>query len=166
MDIESITIKKEPPISADALRLIAELDELQQSLYPPEACHMTDPNDLMGQRDYFLVARHDQEPLGCAGLKYLADENALEVKRMFVRPAARGSGLAKEMLERLESEAIRQKVCCLLLETGHEQPAAVRLYQKSGFRERGPYASYPEHPMSLFMQKDLPKGDSAKPVIE
>jgi putative acetyltransferase len=69
-----------------------------------------------------------------------------EIKRMFVRPAARGRGIARLLLARLEVEARARGFRLLRLETGSLQPDARGLYERAGYRPIpcfGPYAGAP-----------------------
>lgn len=52
---------------------------------------------LLGPRGRLLVARVDREPVGVGAFKP-ADDTTTEIKRMFVRPAARGSGVGSALL--------------------------------------------------------------------
>ena len=89
----------------------------------------------------FYVAFNDQgEPLGCGGLRPLNDSEG-EVKRMFVTPSSRGTGTAAAILERLETSARDRGWIRLLLETGDQQPDAIRFYTREGY-ERVPNFGY------------------------
>ena len=78
-----------------------------------------------------------------------------ELKRMYVSPRARGQGVAKKLLARLESEAIGAGCQWLNLETGPYQPEALALYASTGYARRGPFGDYKSDPLSVFMQKHL-----------
>jgi putative acetyltransferase len=78
-----------------------------------------------------------------------------EVKRMYVRPAFRGLGLAKLMLEHLASYARENGVNLLRLETGIHQRDAIALYENWGFKSIGPFGEYEEDPLSLFYEKKI-----------
>ena len=41
------------------------------------------------------------------------------------------------------------------LKTGVSQPDAILLYEKAGYRRRGPFGSYSEGPLNFFMEKAL-----------
>jgi putative acetyltransferase len=73
---------------------------------------------------------------------------------MFVVPEARGRGIGRAILETIEA-ALRGRVTTLRLETGIKQDAAIRLYENAGFRRRGPFGSYRDDPLSVFMEKPL-----------
>jgi ribosomal protein S18 acetylase RimI-like enzyme len=78
-----------------------------------------------------------------------------EIKRMYVRPAFRGLGLGKLMLEHLADHARRRGVHVLRLETGIHQVEAIRLYQRFGFERIRPFGPYREDPLSLCFEKHL-----------
>ncbi|MCW2600469.1 MAG: family N-acetyltransferase [Frankiales bacterium] len=95
----------------------------------------------------FLVARDAQSgrPLGCGALRRLDDTSA-EVKRMYVVTEARGTGVATALLRSLEHRAAAQGWRMLRLETGTEQPEAMRFYEREGYApidNFGPYAGSP-----------------------
>ena len=81
---------------------------------------------------------------------------------MFIRPRYRGLGLAKKMLEHLESYAREKDVKILRLETGIAQSEAIGLYERMGYQQIPPFGAYREDPLSLFYEKwigeSLPTG--------
>jgi putative acetyltransferase len=52
-------------------------------------------------------------------------------------------------------EALRGRATVLRLETGTRQPAAIALYERAGFRRRGPFGSYRDDPLSVYMEKPI-----------
>ena len=76
---------------------------------------------------------------------------------MFVLPEALGRGIGRAILAAIEA-ALPAHVAALRLETGVKQEAAVRLYEAAGFRRRGPFGSYRDDPLSIFMEKPLRSG--------
>ena len=58
----------------------------------------------------------------------------VEVKRMFVRNDHRRRGFAKRMLAALEEVALRLGYRTIRLETGVNQPEAIGLYERAGYR--------------------------------
>ncbi len=106
----------------------------------------------------FFLARLDGLAAGCGGLAVFDDY--AEVKRMYTRPAARGRGVAKALLRRIEGEARGANKSVLRLETGTYQQEAVGLYERMGFRLRDPFSPYAMMPAcnietSLFFEKAL-----------
>ncbi|QEE60452.1 GNAT family N-acetyltransferase [Salinibacterium sp. dk2585] len=90
----------------------------------------------------FVVAYTDGMPAGCGGLRAVADDE-FEVKRMYVTPAHRGTGVSTAVLAALEGIARDRGVRRLVLETGDRLPAAIRFYEREGYsriENFGPYA--------------------------
>lgn len=150
-----ITIEEERPDSADALRLLTELDaDLHRHPYPAESRHAFSVERLVREDVVFFVTRCGGEPAGCGGVKLFGAEYG-EVKRMYVRPAFRGLGLGKVMLDRLAEYAHARGAGVLRLETGIYQTEAVGLYERYGFRRRPPFGEYREDPLSVYFEKSL-----------
>jgi putative acetyltransferase len=83
-----------------------------------------------------------------------------EVKRMYVRPRARGRDVAQRILARLEDEARARGATRLVLETGDVQHAALRFYGRAGFTRCaafGRYATMPRRAIerSVFLEKSI-----------
>ena len=74
---------------------------------------------------------------------------------MYVRPQFRGLGLAKLMLDHLETYARERGVGLLRLETGIYQSEAIGLYERMGFRSIPPFGEYREDPLSRFYEKQI-----------
>ena len=93
----------------------------------------------------FLVAyeRSTGQPLGCGGLRHL-DPTTAEVKRVYVLPYARGSGVATAILGALEARAKQMGYAVLTAEAGSAQPDGRRFYETGGYKvvpNFGPYLS-------------------------
>ena len=149
-----LTITRESPESADARALIAELDALLEPLYPKTSRHGYSVDKLVAEGVIFFVLRVDGTAAGCGGIKLFGDEYA-EVKRMYVRPEYRGMGLAKQMLEHLESHTRAQNINILRLETGIHQKQAIALYEQFGFQRIPPFGNYFEDPLSRCYEKRI-----------
>lgn len=152
-----IRIQLESPDQPEILQLIAELDAYQRTLYPPESIYALDLAGLMAPQVRFAVARTaektDGGALGCGAVLLGAEHG--ELKRMFVHPSARGQGLARRLLDRLEAEARAAGCAFMRLETGPYQTEALALYAACGYQRRGPFGDYPDDPYSVFMEKAL-----------
>lgn len=79
---------------------------------------------------------------------------------MYVRDGVRGSGVAPALLRRIEAAARDDGLAWLRLETGTNQAAALRFYQREGFRVCGAFGDYRAMPpqaiaTSVFMEKRL-----------
>lgn len=89
------------------------------------------PN-LLGPRGRLLLATLGGEPAGVGALKP-SDATSVEVKRMYVRPGARGRGLGRALLERLVADARAEGYRVARLETMPFMREAVALYRSVGF---------------------------------
>jgi putative acetyltransferase len=144
----------ERPDQPDVRRLVDELDAYQKPLYPPESHHGIDIDALMQPNVVFAVARDDAgAAIGC-GAVVLGDAWG-ELKRMYVRPAQRGGGVARALLSFLEARALERGCTLLRLETGVSQPEALAFYARAGYARRGPFGDYTDDPLSVFMEKTL-----------
>ncbi len=92
--------------------------------------------------------------VGCGAIKQY-DETAIEIKRMYVREEFRGQGVAVRILKELETWAAELGFEFALLETGYNQPEAVRLYQKTGYLAIENYGQYENVENSICMKKQL-----------
>ncbi|WP_250003091.1 GNAT family N-acetyltransferase [Actinoplanes sp. M2I2] len=105
--------------------------------------------------DLFLVALGpDGAALGCGALRRLDDRSA-EIKRMYVLPDLRGKGIATAVLRALESAAVTRGWTTLRLETGTEQPEAIRFYEREGYREIPLYGPYVGSEISRCYERTL-----------
>jgi putative acetyltransferase len=100
-----------------------------------------------------VVYQHD-EPVGCGAIKAF-DANQMEVKRMFVQPAHRGTGVAPAVLAELEGWARELGYAACVLETGKKQPEAIRLYEKSGYAHTANYGQYVGVENSVCLRKEI-----------
>jgi putative acetyltransferase len=143
--------------------LLDALDRYLASLYAAEDNHILDAAALKAPEVDFLVAQRQGRVVGCGATRRMPGEPGTgdaafgEIKRMMVDPAQRGHGVATALLQALEQRLAERGVALALLETGRDQHAAVRLYERHGYRRRGPFAGYPDNGLSLFYEKALPR---------
>ncbi|MFI5834839.1 GNAT family N-acetyltransferase [Micromonospora sp. NPDC051300] len=104
---------------------------------------------------HYLAAVVGGRAVGCGGLQAL-DTDTGELKRMYVRPAFRGRGIARQLLLALEELAFRQGHRTVCLETGTYLPAAIGLYRSAGYRPVPVYGEYVDNPYSVCFAKRLP----------
>ena len=112
------------------------------------------PHNKLKYIDTVLTAYLDDVPVGCGAFKAFND-TSVEVKRMFVKPDARGNGIAKLVLKELELWAAEKGFIYTTLETGKKNPEAVNLYQKQGYHLIDNYGPYIGMDNSICMQKTL-----------
>jgi GNAT superfamily N-acetyltransferase len=145
-----IEIRTVPSDAPEALALVAamveEVSELYGRIDVPEAPSATPEDFSAGRGGSFLVVWEDAVAVAGGGLKRLDDE-ACEIKRMFVVPSARGRGHASRLLKGLEDEARRLGYRLARLDTGEHQPQAQAMYERAGYAPIGnfnanPFASF------------------------
>lgn len=115
----------------------AELSALPGKYAPPEG------------RLYLAFADHS--PAGCIALRPL-DASICEMKRLWVRPEFRGTGLGRKLCERVLQDARAIGYHAMRLDTiGATMAPAVALYRSLGFVEVAPYYDNPV-PGALFLE--------------
>ena len=154
----TITVEPVPAPTREVEELLTELDEILGAAYAPEQRHAVSIDRLFQPDIRFCLARLDGEAMDCGGVALL--DVYAGVKRMYAREPARGRGIGKALLARLEAEARNAGKSLLTLETGIHQTAAIALYERWGFRPRGPFGPYVELPpnaiaTSVFYEKPL-----------
>jgi GNAT superfamily N-acetyltransferase len=100
----------------------------------------------------FFVGYRDDRPVMTGAWRFRDDVSRLdavrpaEVKRMYVAPSARRSGLARLMLAHLEATARAAGADVMILETGAAQPEAMSLYESLGYQPVEPFGHYRDSP--------------------
>jgi putative acetyltransferase len=124
----------------DVRDLIGELNRTLAAEYLPEQQHGLPLDAIFQPHMRFFLAVVDGVAMGCGGIALF--ENFGEVKRMYVRDAARGRGIAQALLARIEVEARNNGLDVLRLETGDRQLPAIRLYERAGFLRCDAFGDY------------------------
>lgn len=96
----------------------------------------------------------DGTPAACGAIQPL-DGDAAELKRVYVLPEFRRRGLARQVVEQLELQALFHGYQFMALETGRGMPEAVALYTKLGYRETEPWGPFAGDELCLCMKKEL-----------
>ncbi|WP_370613977.1 GNAT family N-acetyltransferase [Mumia sp. Pv 4-285] len=140
---------------ADAARLVAEVQAEYVRRYGSPDEGPTDVDEFHGSGGRFAVG-YDAAgaPVATGGWR-LHDDGRVEIKRMYVRDAARGRGYARRMLAWLEQSAREAGAVTIILETGRLQPEAIALYRSSGYTDVEPFGYYAEDPLSVYLGKTL-----------
>jgi len=157
-NVDEITVELVLEPTDDVRALVGELDRILSAEYTPEQRHGLPLDAIFKPNIRFFLARSKGAAVGCGGVAFFAD--FAEVKRMYVRDVARGSGAARALLARIEREAREAGFAVLRLETGARQTAALRFYEREGFRPCpafGAYAAMAPQAVatSVFLQKQL-----------
>jgi putative acetyltransferase len=89
-----------------------------------------------------LIATHGSEPVGCVALQAV-DASRCEMKRLYVRPAARGLGVGRALVSLLLDQARAIGYSQIVLDTLPSMTEAQRLYEQLGFRDVIAYRANP-----------------------
>ena len=121
----STTVERAVEATHEVRDLIEELNEVLGAAYEAHQRHGLSIEQLFEPHVRFFIARLDGLAVGCGGVAVFDDY--AEVKRMYTRPMARGRGVAKALLRRIEDEARGAGISVLRLETGTRQQEAIGL---------------------------------------
>ena len=149
----SITLKRTNSNDPDFKILTTELDA-DLRLRNGEMMDIYDQHNVIEQIDTVIIAYVDNLPAGCGCFKPY-DNEAVEIKRMFVRPEARGNRISSRVLNELEAWAAEFGFTATVLETASKQVEAQSLYQKSGYERVPNYGPYTNLPYSFCYRKQL-----------
>ncbi len=156
----SVTLAEEDPRAPDAIALFDEMSAFVLHTYPEDEENGIVPTttEELAQHGVLVIARANGEAAASGALMSHAPVDgafAMEVKRMLVRPAFRGMGISKRVLVHLEHAARERRVERLVLMCGPRQPEALRLYERSGYKQRSAYGKHVDHPLSIFFEKNI-----------
>ncbi|HEX6465687.1 MAG TPA: GNAT family N-acetyltransferase [Terriglobales bacterium] len=118
------------------------------------------PGEYGPPEGMLLLARMGSIPAGCVALRKL-EADTCEMKRLYVRPQFRGTGLGDELTHRILQSARTLGYARMRLDTiATTMQAAVRLYRKLGFAEVPPYRENPI-PDAIFLELNLKNFEAA-----
>jgi GNAT superfamily N-acetyltransferase len=144
--IEARRVRGDDP---EARELVAAMEAwVTENFGPatPDRTSTVTAEEMVPPHGTFVVLYENGEAVGGGGLRRL-DDDVAEIKRMFVRPAARGRGLGRRVLDELESAASELGYRRLRLDTAVSMTTAMALYRAAGYRDipdynGNSYASY------------------------
>ena len=116
-------------------------------------------DDLAAPTGLFLVGRHGGEPQACAGLR-VRDARTVELTRVYIRPAARGTGGGARLLTAVEEAARGLGAERIVLDTRLDLVEARALYVRHGYDEIPAYADCGPY-AEIWYGKDLPPAPPA-----
>lgn len=142
--IRFITPATAPELSALRLIFREYADSLQIDLcfqgFEAELAEL--PGEYAPPRGALLMALVNEVLAGCCAIRPLDTvdyPNACEMKRLYVRPGFRRTGVGRQLAEAMLDCARRADYACVLLDTLDEMESARALYQDLGFQEIAPY---------------------------
>lgn len=121
--------------------LDAELDNIAEKYTPPNG--------------ELIVAVNEDSVLGMVAYHKLNDRQC-EMKRLYVRPEARGLHAGRKLVERIIDQAVSAGFEEMVLDTIKPLQAAISLYRSFGFEECAPYYYNPMDDV-IYMSKKLCK---------
>lgn len=137
----------------DFQKLVVLLDEVLRSRDGEDHAFYAQHNTL-DKINHVVVCYQDAVAIGCGAFKEF-DSNTVEIKRMFVHPDYRGKGIASAVLKELEIWANEFNYTNYVLETGKNNPEAISLYQKNGYKIIPNYGQYENVDTSVCLKKNL-----------
>jgi putative acetyltransferase len=137
--------------NGDFIDLVKQLDLELWKRYGEEQSFFDRFNKLNSIK-HVVVAYQNTKPVGCGAFKEY-EKSIAEIKRMYVAPEVRGLGIAAAILTDLETWAFELKYSECILETGIEQPEAIRLYEKCGYKVIPNFGEYAGVKVSVCMGK-------------
>ncbi len=101
------------------------------------------PGKYSGPQGCILLAEADGRPAGVVALRALEGDSIAEMKRLYVRPTARGRGLGRRLAVGVIDEARKRRYAAIRLDTLPHLVEAIELYRVLGFAEIRPYNDNP-----------------------
>ena len=147
MSATAISIRPEDPHALAARSCLRAYFALLAERIPGiDPTHVPDPDPeaeaFRPPHGAFLIARAGDTVLGCVSLKTV-EPGLGEVKRLWVDPAARGQGLARRLMARVEDVARALGFARLVLDTNAALTEAIALYRATGWHDTAPYTGFP-----------------------
>jgi ribosomal protein S18 acetylase RimI-like enzyme len=156
--MEGLKITTAAPSAEHVQTLLADFDRYIAQLHPPESGYGLEVEELRSPNVRFVFVQRGGELVACGALRL--DEDYAEIKRMYVVPEHRQSGIGRELLTHLEAAAASSGRELLRLETSIAQPEAITLYERADFKRIDAFPPYAPDSRSVFMEKRV------TPIVE
>ena len=139
------------PAQADDLEAVQDLLREYAASLQLDLSFQDFDSELADPLEFYELVLLAEE--GCVALRRL-DGSTCEMKRLYVRPVARGSGLGRQLAEAVIAAARARGYRRMLLDTLPTMNAAQALYRSLGFRETEVYRFNPV-PGTTFLELEL-----------
>lgn len=144
-------IKRTNSDDSDFQKLVVDLDKYLAITDGDEHAFYSQFNKI-NVLNHAIVVYDYETAVGCGAIKKYNDQ-AAEIKRMYVPPIHRGKGIASLVLKALETWAKELGYQKCILETGIRQVEAVNLYKKNNFVIIKNYGQYIDVENSICFEK-------------
>jgi GNAT superfamily N-acetyltransferase len=105
-----------------------------------------------------FIADRGGQPCGCVGLALCSQERTAEVKRLYVRPAWRGNGIARALMRHAHHHAAQHGITRLILDVLPARTHVLSFYRQLGYTETEPFATESPSPM-IYMGRPVTSDD-------
>jgi DNA-binding MarR family transcriptional regulator/GNAT superfamily N-acetyltransferase len=142
----SVALRPVDPEHPDAqhclAEYVAELNRRSERGFDPTVGATALPHEVRPPAGQFFVAYLRGEAIGCGAVKHHAGAPS-EIKRMWIAPRARGLGLGRRLLEKLEACSLASGARVARIETSAVLTEAIALYRSAGWVEVPPFNDEP-----------------------
>ncbi len=107
-----------------------------------------------GEPGFLLLAYDGPDPVGCAGLVPMPSPGTAEVRRLYVRPAHRRGGVARQLMAAVIERAATAGFRELVLDVMPSRRPVIDFYRRLGFVDGEPYPTGAPDPM-VFLRRPL-----------
>ncbi len=147
-----LRLERKSPDNPDFLQLVQALNADLAARDGAE--HLLAQYNSVTELQHILVAYWNDTPLGC-GAMARKEEKRVEIKRMYVTPAFRGKGYARQILLALEAWAKNEGNESCVLFMGSRQPEAYQLYLSNGYQRIAKYGALKDIPDCICLAKRI-----------
>jgi GNAT superfamily N-acetyltransferase len=148
--MKTIIYRHVQPGAIEAQLLIEELNQVLYGITGNDGTSSFVAEDFNPERDVFVVAFQEGEPVGCGAFRAHHDQTC-EIKRMYARVRGIGTGI----LQHLENTAREFGYTQAILSTRRMNTQAVAFYQRHHYHEIAPYGKYRASAVSVCLGKTL-----------
>ncbi|BBN83901.1 N-acetyltransferase [Pseudoalteromonas sp. A25] len=144
------------PEDPSVIEVFSEIDRLMNTLYPIASDQSLSLEELRQPNVHAVGLKNENGIVACGAIVKQFDKSLYgEIKRLYVRPSYRGTGLSRRIMQILLHYAGEAQIPLIRLETGSKQTEAINLYENLGFKRCECFGFYRDNPLSVFMELSL-----------